>query len=76
MKHIDYRDRIIISTLYNTEKRSLKYIADVLGYCERTIRNEIKRGLYVHRRTDLTESLFYSPEIAQKDYNPSLTVVN
>ncbi len=40
-------------------------IAEQLGVHRSTIYNELKRGKYMHRNSDYTETLSYSPNKAQ-----------
>ncbi len=44
-KHLEYRERQSIERWYNKDKRTKVEIAGLLERTEKTIRNEIKRGL-------------------------------
>lgn len=58
------RTRDMIEALYNAKVR-VKDIAEQLGYSFQAIYAELKRGYYMHRNTDWTETKKYSAEKAQ-----------
>lgn len=69
MKYIDHDDRIRIELLYNTEKNTPAQIAEKLGYSERTIYRELKRG-YCENVDYLWRTIrVYSAQKAQQDYD-------
>ena len=59
-----------IEVLYNSGM-PVKEIAKIIGYCERAVYTELRKGYYMHTNTDLTETKKYSADKAQKvtDYN-------
>lgn len=67
-KYIDYDDRIRIEVLHNTEKNTPAQIAEKLGYSERTIYRELKRGYCENLDSEWRTIRVYSAHIAQKDY--------
>ena len=56
------RDKL--EALYNA-KIPVKVIAEELGYTHQAIYHELKRGYYMHRNTDWTETRKYSADKAQ-----------
>lgn len=70
-KHLTRADRLTIETMIKDGK-SEKEIAERIGVHESTIYREIKRGQYMHRNSDYTEELRYSPDIAHKKYRENL----
>lgn len=72
-KHLNYTERQLIERWYNKEKRSKVDIADFLDRSERTIRNEIKRGLVKNLTSNLIEIWVYSSDVAQQKYEFNLT---
>lgn len=48
-------------------------IAEELGVHRNTITNELKRGAYIHRNSDWTEEVRYSPEIAHQKHKEAGT---
>ena len=69
LKYVDYDDRIRIEFLYNKEKNTPAQIANKLGYSERTIYRELKRGYCDNLDTLLRTIKVYSAHLAQKDYD-------
>ena len=67
-KHLKYSERQSIERWYNRDKRAKVEIAELLDRTEKTIRNEIKRGLVKNLTTELIEIWVYSAEVAQKRY--------
>ena len=67
-KHLDYIERQSIERWYNRDKRSKVEIADLLDRTEKTIRNEIKRGLVKNLTSELVEIWVYSADVAQARY--------
>ena len=63
-KVFDRRKRDMLEALYNA-KVPVKQIAAELGYTESGIYHELKRGYYMHRNTDYTETKRYSADKAQ-----------
>ena len=67
-KHLEYSERQSIERWYNRDKRTKVEISKLLDRTEKTIRNEIKRGLVKNLTTELIEIWVYSAEVAQKRY--------
>ena len=65
-KHLEYSERQSIERWYNRDKRTKVEISRLLDRTEKTIRNEIKRGLVKNLTTELIEIWVYSAEVAQK----------
>lgn len=66
-------DRIKLEALIKAGLSKSK-IAKQLGVHRSTIYNELKRGQYMHRNSDYTEELRYSPDIAQEKAEENLKV--
>ena len=66
------RNRDMLEALYNSGI-SVKNISSQLGFSESGIYQELRRGYYMHRNTDWTETKKYSAEKAQRvaDYKAS-----
>ena len=67
-KHLEYSERQSIERWFNRDKRTKVEIADLLDRTEKTIRNEIKRGLVKNLTTELVEIWVYSADVAQQKY--------
>ena len=67
-KHLEYSERQSIERWFNRDHRKKAEIADFLDRIEKTIRNEIKRGLVKNLTTDLIEICVYSADVAQQKY--------
>lgn len=67
-KHLEYSERQSIERWWNRDKRTKVEIAELLDRTEKTIRNEIKRGLVKNLTTELIEIWVYSADVAQKKY--------
>ena len=67
-KHLEYSERQSIERWYNRDHRKKVEIAELLDRTEKTIRNEIKRGLVKNLTTDLIEIWVYSADVAQQRY--------
>lgn len=67
-KHIEYSERQSIERWFNRDKRTKVEIAELLDRTEKTIRNEIKRGLVKNLTTELIEIWVYSADVAQQKY--------
>ena len=67
-KHLDYSERQSIERWWNRDKRTKVEIAELLDRNEKTIRNEIKRGLVKNLTTELIEIWVYSADVAQQRY--------
>lgn len=52
-KHLEYSERQSIERWWNKDKRTKVEIAELLERTEKTIRNEIKRGLVKNLTTEL-----------------------
>ena len=65
-KHLNYSERLSIERWWNRDHRSKVEIAALLDRNEKTIRNEIKRGLVKNLTTDLIEIWVYSADVAQQ----------
>ena len=59
-RQLTWTDRISIEALKKAG-HSVIEIAEQLGVHRSTIYNELKRGEYMHRNSDYTETLSYSP---------------
>ena len=70
-RQLKWTDRIKIEVLLKAGHNK-REIAEQLGVHRSTIYNEIKRGQYMHRNSDYTEELCYSPDIAQKKAEENL----
>lgn len=62
-KHLEYSER-----WFNRDERTKVEIAELLDRTEKTIRNEIKRGLVKNLTTELIEIWVYSADVAQQKY--------
>ena len=67
-KHLNYSERMSIERWWNRDKRTKSEIAELLDRNEKTIRNEIKRGLVKNITTELVEIRVYSADVAQQKY--------
>ena len=67
-KHLEYSERQSIERWYNRDKRTKVEISRLLDRTEKTIRNEIKRGLVKNLTTELIEIWVYSADVAQQKY--------
>lgn len=67
-KHLEYSERQLIERWWNNDKRTKVEIAALLDRTEKTIRNEIKRGLVKNLTTLLEEVWVYSADVAQSRY--------
>ena len=67
-KHLEYSERQTIERWFNIDKRTKVEIAELLDRTEKTIRNEIKRGLVKNLTTELIEIWVYSADVAQQKY--------
>lgn len=70
-RHLSKSDRLIIDTMLRDGKGK-KEIAERIGVHESTVYREEKRGRYVHRNSDWTETERYSPDIADEKYRENL----
>lgn len=70
-KQLTRTDRIKLEALLKAGISKSK-IADQLRVHRSTIYNEIKRGQYMHRNSDYTEEMRYSPDIAQEKAEANL----
>ena len=68
-KHLEYSERQSIERWYNRDKLTKLAIAKLLDRTEKTIRNEIKRGLVKNLTSELIEIWVYSADVAQKKYD-------
>ena len=68
-KHLEYSERQSIERWWNRDKRTKVEIADLLDRTEKTIRNEIKRGLVKNLTSELIEIWVYSADVAQQKYD-------
>ena len=68
-KHLEYHERQSIERWWNKDHRTKVEIAELLDRNEKTIRNEIKRGLVKNLTTELEEIWVYSADVAQQRYN-------
>ncbi len=67
-KHLEYSERQSKERWYNRDKRTKVEMAELLDRTEKTIRNELKRGLVKNLTTDLIEIWVYSADVAQQRY--------
>ena len=67
-KHLEYSERQSIERWFNRDKHKKVEIAKLLDRTEKTIRNEIKRGLVKNLTTELIEIWVYSADVAQQRY--------
>lgn len=67
-KHLEYSERQSIERWWNRDGRTKVEIAGLLDRTEKTIRNEIKRGLVKNLTTELIEIWVYSADVAQQRY--------
>ena len=67
-KHLEYIERQAIERWYNRERKSKAEIARLLERNEKTIRNEIKKGLVRNLTSDLIEIWVYSADVGQEKY--------
>ena len=74
-KHLKYSERLSIERWWNRDKRSKVCIAGLLDRNEKTIRNEIKRGLVTILTSELKEKTVYSADVAQQKYNYYLRLI-
>ena len=68
-KHLKYSERLSIERWWNRDKMAKNSIANLLDRNEKTIRNEIKRGLVKILTSELKEKWVYSADIAQQRYD-------
>ena len=68
-KHLEYSERQSIERWWNRDHRTKVEIAALLDRNEKTIRNEIKRGLVKNLTTHLEEIWVYSTDVAQQKYD-------
>lgn len=68
-KHLEYSERQSIERWWNRDHRTKVEIAGLLDRNEKTIRNEIKRGLVKNLTTHLEEIWVYSADVAQQKYD-------
>lgn len=71
-KHLNYIERQEIEIWWNRDKKTKVEIANLLGRNEKTIRNEIKRGLVKKITSELIETWVYSADVAQQRYDDYL----
>lgn len=64
-KRMTYTDRLKLEALYNAHI-PVKQIAKALGFSFQAIYYELKKGIYMHRNTDWTETQKYSCDKAQE----------
>ena len=67
-KHLNYSERQLIERWYNRDNRTKVEISRLLDRTEKTIRNEIKRGLVRNLSSELIEIWVYSADVAQQRY--------
>lgn len=69
--YMSYEERLKLES-YLRAKMKVAWIADQMGFCKKTIYNEIKRGQYIHT-CDYWDEIRYSADVAQKKttYNQS-----
>jgi len=67
-KHLKYSERQCIERWFNRDKRTKVEIASLLERSEKTIRNEIKKGLVKNLTSEWEEIWVYSADVAQQRY--------
>lgn len=67
-KRMTKTDRLKLEALYNA-RIPVKVIADTLGFTFQAIYYELKKGFYMHRNSDWTETRKYSADKAQAKTN-------
>lgn len=67
-KHLEYSERQLIERWFNKDKRKKVEISKLLDRTEKTIRNEIKRGIVKNLTSELIEIWVYSADVAQQRY--------
>ena len=67
-KHLNYGERLCIERWWNRDKLKKVKIAKLLDRDEKTIRNEIKKGLVKNLTTELEEIWVYSADLVQSKY--------
>ncbi len=72
-RQLKWEDRLRLES-FLTDKVSKSEIARRLHVTRKTIYNEIARGIYMHRNSDLTEEPRYSSNLAQKRCDENLAV--
>lgn len=70
-KRMTYDTRLQIERLYNVLHYNAVKIAELLGYSHQAVYKELKRGFWMKRNHDWTETQRYSADIAQqnRDFN-------
>ncbi len=68
-KHLEYSERQSIERWWNRDKLKKVEIARLLDRYEKTIRNEIKRGLVKNLTAEWEEIWVYSADVAQAKYD-------
>lgn len=64
-KRIHWEDRLKIEVLVKAGHNTTR-IAELLGKHRTSIARELKREAYVHRNSDWTEEIRYSPDLAEE----------
>ena len=70
-QRIHWEDRLKIEVLVKAGHNTTR-IAELLGKHRTSIARELKRGAYVHRNSDWTEEIRYSPDSAEEKYQKQL----
>lgn len=68
---IHWEDRLKIEVLVRAGHNKTE-IAALIGKHRTSVSRELKRGEYVHRNSDWTEEIRYSPELAEEKYQKQL----
>ena len=68
---IHWEDRLKIEVLVKAGHNQTE-IAALIGKHRTSVSRELKRGEYVHRNSDWTEEIRYSPELAEENYQKHL----
>lgn len=68
-KHLKYSERQLIERWWNRDHRTKVEIAALLDRNEKTVRNEIKRGMVKNLTSELVEIWVYSADVAQQKYD-------
>lgn len=69
--HIQWEDRLKIEGALRTGAKPAE-IAEMTGFCKKTIYNEIARGKCIQRDTNLVEREVYCADVAERKYQQNL----
>ncbi len=69
--HLTWNDRLTLDKMLRAGN-SVAVIAEALGFCKKTIYNEIKRGKCVQQTSEYTFEERYCPDVADRIYRENL----